>query len=264
MEEEQKTNEDSVEQKKDNEVKNDENKNNNVDKKESDNKWSFKNDVIDFFKDLAIVIVIVVLIRTFLILPFQISGQSMYDSYYDREFIIVDVLTYLDIPLIWELSWPKRGDVIVFRPHVNEKKEYYIKRIIGLEWDILKIAWWEVFLKKKWSDDFVLLDEKYLDSSNYWKTFVWLDNWESIYEVPENSFFVMWDNRNWSSDSRSCFTWHCNKEWHSNYITKSDIVWKVMLDLWYFNFKLFSFTHPYLGIDTTPKFFSSPDSFDYE
>jgi signal peptidase I len=34
--------------------------------------------------------------------PFQISGQSMADSYYNKEFIIVDRFSYLDIPMIKE------------------------------------------------------------------------------------------------------------------------------------------------------------------
>jgi signal peptidase I len=54
-----------------------------------------KNEIIDFFKDLIIIVVIVLVIRTFIAMPFQINGQSMYSSYYDREFIIVDRLSYI-------------------------------------------------------------------------------------------------------------------------------------------------------------------------
>jgi len=54
-----------------------------------------KSEVLDFFKDLLIIIIVVVVIRTFIAMPFQISGQSMYSSYYDREFIIVDRISYL-------------------------------------------------------------------------------------------------------------------------------------------------------------------------
>jgi signal peptidase I len=64
-----------------------------------DNK-NLRGEVIDFFKDLIVIIIIVVFIRTFLIEPFQISGQSMYPTYYDREFIIVDRFSSLDIPVI--------------------------------------------------------------------------------------------------------------------------------------------------------------------
>ncbi|MDF1682896.1 MAG: signal peptidase I [Patescibacteria group bacterium] len=81
--------------------------------------------MLDFFKDLIFIIVVVVVIRSFIAMPFQISGQSMYSSYYDREFIIVDRLTYI-------FSNPDRGDVIVFKPYVNDKKKYFLKRIIAV------------------------------------------------------------------------------------------------------------------------------------
>jgi signal peptidase I len=62
-------------------------------------------------------------------LPFQIKGPSMLDSYYDKEFIIVDRFSYLSIPLL-KTGTPSRGDVIVFKPHISKDKEYFIKRII--------------------------------------------------------------------------------------------------------------------------------------
>jgi signal peptidase I len=49
-----------------------------------------KKEVIDFLKDLIFIFVIVFIIRYFIAMPFQINGQSMYSSYYDKEFIIVD------------------------------------------------------------------------------------------------------------------------------------------------------------------------------
>jgi len=58
-------------------------------------KKNLKKEFFDFFKDLIIIIIIVYIIRTFFILPFQINGQSMYNSYYDKEFIIVDRFSYI-------------------------------------------------------------------------------------------------------------------------------------------------------------------------
>jgi len=85
---------------------------------------SWRKEAIEFFRDLAIILVIVFVVRSFFILPFQISGSSMDSSYYDREFIIVDRLSYLTY------TEPKRGDVVVFNTH-REDKNYFIKRIIG-------------------------------------------------------------------------------------------------------------------------------------
>jgi signal peptidase I len=215
---------------------------------------SFKDEAIDFLKDLAIIIIIVVLVRTFIAMPFQINGQSMYESYYDREFIIVDRFSYL----IWN---PDRGDVVVFKPHVSDTKEYFLKRIVGLWWDTLKIENGEVFLKKKWESSFTQLDEKYLSKENKWNTSV---NWgkeKQEYIIPEGEYFVMWDNRNHSSDSRVCFS-RCDKVPYS--IKKPSITWKVFLDFGYFDFRTFSFLHPDLGIDTKPRFFNSPSIYTYE
>lgn len=234
----------------------------------SDNNYqnnNFKSEIIAFLKDLIIIIIIVVIIRTFFILPFQISGQSMYDSYYDREFIIVNRFSYLEIPFVGSIENPERWDVIVFNTHI-ENKEYFIKRIIGLPWETIKIEWWNVYVKKIDWQDFIQLDEKYLMDTNYKATYVGWDDNEYIFEVPENNYFVMWDNRNASSDSRTCFSW-C-QSWKSNYINRDDIVWKVFIDLWYFHitssFPFFTFTQPNLWIDTTPKFFSSESTYDYQ
>ena len=85
---------------------------------------NFRGEIFDFWKDLSIIVIIVLIVRTFFILPFQISGQSMYDSYYDREFIIVDRFSYLTF------SEPKRWDVVVFNTHIDGK-EYFIKRLFA-------------------------------------------------------------------------------------------------------------------------------------
>ncbi len=217
---------------------------------------SLRNEIFDFLKDLIIIIVIVLIVRTFLILPFQISGQSMYDSYYDREFIIVDRLSYLTY------SQPKRGDVIVFNTHIDGK-EYFIKRVIGLPGETLKIQSGSVFVKAVGSEEFVELDETYLSDTNYKSTYVRGDDGENLYEVPEWGYFVLWDNRNASTDSRACFS-SCEFSDKSNYIQKKDITGRVLVDLWYFNFKTFSFTNPNLWIDTKPRWLSSPSSFEYK
>lgn len=219
-------------------------------------------EVLDFLKDLIIIIIFMLIIRSFIILPFQISWQSMYESYYDREFIIVDRLSYVNFPLFWDLRWPQRWDAVVFNTHIKEK-EYFIKRIIALPWETLKIKSWSVFVKKIWSPDFVKLDEKYLSDINYNATYVNWDDKEYIYTVPEKSYFVMWDNRNASTDSRACFS-SCEIPWKSNFIKKSDLVWRVFIDLWFFDITKFKFVHPTLWIDTKPKFLSSPWVYKYE
>ena len=190
----------------------------------------------------------------------------MNDSYYDREFIIVDKLSY-------RFSDVDRWDVVVFRPHVSEQKEFFIKRVIGIAGDTIKIEDGLVYMKRSWESDFSELDEGYLSEDNKWATFVSRSAKEFVYEVPEGQYFVMWDNRNSSTDSRTCFK-SCSLPWLTNYIEDRDLSGKVWIDLWYFDwirlqsgFKIsfgeFKFVHPTLGIDTSPKWFSSPDSWEY-
>ncbi len=232
-------------------------------------KKDFKGEVFDFLKDLIIIAIVVLVIRTFLAEPFQISGQSMADSYYNQEFIIVDRLSYLDIPKIkeWEVN---RWDVIVFKPWVSETKEYFIKRVIWLGWDTIKIKDWDVFLKVSWAKDYVKLDEKYLNEENYWNTRIWNDKTEKIFKVPEAKYFVMWDNRAHSSDSRVCFSFSCISTSRDSFISKDEITGKVFLDLGFFDFRTFSFTNPWNNwysnikwLETKPRWFSSPSTYDY-
>lgn len=218
-------------------------------------KRNWKKEFSDFFKDLAIILVIVFVIRSFFILPFQINGQSMYDSYYDKEFIIVDRFSYI-------VGEPKRWDVIVFKPHVSQEREYFIKRIIGLPWEKIKIEDWKVYLYDKVNDTFIELNEWYLSDTNKDSTFIRWENESHIYEIPLWSYFVMGDNRIASTDSRTCFS-NCSISWKSNYIVEKDMIGKVFIDLGYFNFRDFNFIHPILWIDTRPKFLHSQWNYDY-
>jgi len=233
------------------------------DKKEEEN--SLTKEIIDFFKDLVIIVVIVKIVTIFLVSIFIINGQSMYSSYYDKEFILVDRFSTHEF---WGLKEQKikRWDVVVLRPWVDKDKEYFIKRVVWLPWEELKIESGDVFLKKNWEKKFTKIDEKYLNKDNYWNTKTQSDS--VIYNIPEWKYFVMWDNRNHSSDSRSCFDYSCGTTTRDNYIAKDKIVWKVLIDFWYFNLSEFSFTHPVIKenweyISTKPKWTNSVDSYNY-
>lgn len=221
----------------------------------------FTQEALDFLKDIIVIVVIVVVIRTFLVMPFQINGQSMYESYYNKEFILVDRLSHRDLPLIGELQDMERWDVIVFAPWVSKERKYFIKRIIGVPGETVKIESGKVYIKEVGADNFYELDEaSYLSEENNKKTYVRWSEWSNIYQVPENMYFVLGDNRNHSTDSRTCFQ-TCSIR--GNFVSPEEVTGRVLLDLWYFNFSSFSFIHPSLGISTIPKFFSSPSQYTY-
>ncbi|QRO12847.1 signal peptidase I [Moraxella osloensis] len=93
-------------------------------------RWAY-----DFFPILAIVLVV----RSFLIEPFNIPSSSMVPTLYTGDFIAVNKYAYgIRLPLVntkvLDVGAPQHGDVVVFRFPLNPK-QYYIKRVIGVGGD---------------------------------------------------------------------------------------------------------------------------------
>jgi len=57
-----------------------------------------------FFRDIIIILIIVIFIRSFIITPFRINGSSMESNYHDREYILVDKFSYLDFSERYKLT----------------------------------------------------------------------------------------------------------------------------------------------------------------
>ncbi len=110
----------------------------------------------------------------------RVDGYSMEPTLQSGEFVIVNKLTYL-------LDNPSRGDIVVFHFPRNPDQEY-IKRIIGLPGDNISVADGIVSVND------VALDETYIKAS---------PSYVGSWTVPEQSLFVLGDNRNNSSDSHN-------------------------------------------------------------
>ena len=209
----------------------------------------FKSQWFLFIKDVLIIVLFVLLVKAFIAETFVVKWVSMRNTYYNDEFIILDRISYL-------FKNPKRGDVVVFDPHVNEK--FYLKRVIWVPGDELKIQEWKIFIKQKWKTEFIEINEPYLNEENKWRTFSW-SNWVSEYKLWEDEYFLIWDNRNYSTDSRECFV-NCDNR--SPFISKKDIRGKVFLDLWHFSLKEMKFVTEDWD-ESKPKFFWVDSSHDY-
>lgn len=203
--------------------------------------------VFDLLVDAFVIILLVVLVRFFVISPFQVNWSSMRSTFFHGDYIFVEKLSYT----FWD---PDFWDIIVFTPpkdstayrtkyltwvkcfiaHLNKlsfssdvcnSPDFFIKRIIWVSWDVIKIKKWVVY--RNWE---ILDENQYLNSDNNWKTYLPSFQEQSEFVVPEDSVFVLWDNRNWSSDSR----YWIDQDWkNKSFIRYSDIEWK------YF-FRLFS------------------------
>ena len=109
----------------------------------------------------------------------RVKSISMQPTLYERDFVLVNKLSY-------EFGEPKRGDVIVFEYPLNPDTEPYIKRVIGLPGDNIVI-----------NNGTVIIDGEPLGEP-YTKAPA---NYSGTWKVPEDSLFVLGDNRNFSSDS---------------------------------------------------------------
>lgn len=213
-------------------------------------------EIASFSRDLVIILIIVLFIRSFIVTPFRINGSSMEESYHDKEYILVDKFSYLEtdenltndnnniytttlstirklIPI--HIGDPKRGDVVVITPHVDKEREYYIKRVIGLPGDIIRFDEGNVLIKKPNSDKFIALKEPYLSASNSGQTRLPEHVEANQFLIPEGYYWVMGDNRQNSADSRSCFRNCFGTSVSAHFIKRTDIVGKVFLNFGYFN-----------------------------
>lgn len=140
-------------------------------------------------KEIAFLVVLVVLIvlpvRIFIAQPFIVDGESMVPTFEDRDYLIIDELTY-------RFSDPKRGDVVVFR-YPGDPSVFYVKRIIGLPGERVAIERGNVTITKS-DGSTLVLDETYVVNEDATYT--------SNTLLGEDEFFVMGDNRPRSSDSR--------------------------------------------------------------
>ena len=183
-------------------------------------------------KTVLAAIVIAVVIRTFLFEPFKIPSGSMYPTLYVGDYLFVSKYTYgyskhsfpFSIPLfdgrICE-DKPQRGDVVVFK-FPQDNRTDFIKRIIGLPGDKLKLKQGRLYINGKQvvreeAEDFVLRDKRgnaerfrqYVETlpEGYKHKIIEVSDFETVddmpeIEIPQNSYFVMGDNRDHSDDSR--------------------------------------------------------------
>jgi signal peptidase I len=194
-----------------------------------------------FWLDVALNIVIIVglvfIIRGYVISPFQVYGPSMCNTFNFTdgqcqnsygEYLIVNKFGYQNILGI-QVGLPKRGDVIVFHPPKNDK-DFFIKRVIGLPGETLKLEDGKVFIINKENPAGFELKEPYLNDENQGNTHPLLSN-KSVFEIPnDGSYFVMGDNRKHSTDSRLCFS-TCTGD-QTPYLKMDHIEGKAWLVLW--------------------------------
>ena len=135
-----------------------------------------------WLRDLFISLAISAFIIIFLYQPVKVEGTSMMPSLDDQERIFVN-------KYVCRLEPIQRGDIVVFR-YPRDTSKSFIKRVIGLAGDHIRIESGEVFVNgEALEEDYV--PAAYADQRSY-----------SEIVVPVNSYFVLGDHRTMSNDSR--------------------------------------------------------------
>lgn len=144
--------------------------------------------LLDAVQTLLVAAAVFLVIYMFLFRPFEVNGESMHPNFLDREYVLTNLVAL-------RLGNPKLGDVIVFKAPPDPEKDY-IKRVIGVAGDSVMVKDGDVYLNNQ------LLDENAFLKSDV-KTYSGAFLKEGVpIIVPSGEFFVMGDNRPYSSDSR--------------------------------------------------------------
>lgn len=132
-----------------------------------------------------VLLTIVLLAERFVMQPVEVDGNSMETTLSNKNHLLLEKLTYI-------FSEPERFDIVVFQPFEDVEDLYYIKRIIGLPGETIRIE-----------DNIIYINGEPL-IENYGNENVINDPGAASEEIVigEDEYFVMGDNRNHSKDSR--------------------------------------------------------------
>ena len=147
---------------------------------------------------ILVAVVLALFIRTFVVQAFKIPSGSMKNTLLIGDHILVNKFTYgIKLPFtgttLVPIKDPQRGDIVVFK-YPNDPSKDFIKRVVGIAGDQIEIRNKEVYVNgKRLEQDFAIhTDDRILPGRDYFGPIT----------VPENSLFVMGDNRDNSHDSR--------------------------------------------------------------
>lgn len=166
--------------------------------------------IIEVFKTLLVSLLVALFITSFIIANSIVPTGSMESTIMSGSRVIGNRLAYQFG------AEPERGDIIIFK-NPDDESVYFVKRLIGLPGDVIDI--------KMDSNDNVVgsvyingekLEEPYLNEPM-------IVIGDMHFEVPEDSYFFMGDNRNNSNDARF---------WKTTYVKKEKLVAKVLFQYW--------------------------------
>lgn len=172
---------------------------------ESTEKTSARKELFSWLKVIIIAVAVALIINCFIIINSVVPSSSM-------ETTIMTGSRMFGFRLAYLFNGPEQGDVIIFR-YPDDETQTFVKRVIGVSGDVVEIKQGVTYVNGE------ILDEPYLKETPDSEDF-------GPYEVPENCYFVMGDNRNHSNDARY---------WDNTYVSRKQILAKAVICYWPFS-----------------------------
>lgn len=182
----------------------------------------------EFIITILIALAVGLFINFFILVNAVIPSGSMENTIMTGDRIFGSRLAYA-------FSEPERYDIVIFR-YPDDEKQLFIKRIIGLPGETVVVNDGNVYVIPADADISGMDDEELFEDPMSVPGTILTDNsfcrekpealGEGVFHVPEESYFMMGDNRNHSKDSRF---------WTNKYVAKKKILGKALLKYWPLN-----------------------------
>lgn len=163
-------------------------------------KTSIWKELWEYIKMIIFVVAVVLIINNFLLINARVPSESMENTIMTGDRFFGNRLAYL-------FDDPERYDIVVFK-YPDDESQLFVKRVIGLPGETVEIKDGKVYING--SD--TPLDDSYTPETPVGDY--------GPYTVPEDSYFMLGDNRNHSRDSRL---------WNQPYVKKDKILGKAVL-----------------------------------
>jgi len=154
--------------------------------------FSIVNFILEFVQSIVLALSVFVLLYLFVVQPNEIKGNSMLPNFVNGELLLTDKLSY-------QLGDPQSGDVVVFKAPpsepCSEDECEYIKRVIGVPGDRVKVEGGRVYLNGRLMDDSFLSEGMVTEPGAFSQAGV-----EKV--VPVDQYLCFGDNRSHSRDGR--------------------------------------------------------------
>lgn len=159
-------------------------------------------ETIEFCIPMVIALIIAILLKTFIFANAVVPTGSMLNTIHEKDRIIASRLSYIN-------DEPQRYDIVILK-YPDDESQYFVKRIIGLPGETVEIIDGIVYITQP-NGEVIQAEDDFITNCKPNGDF-------GPYTVPEDSYFMLGDNRNSSLDSRY---------WDNKYVHRDKILGKV-------------------------------------